>query len=41
MGIVFQFGIGEASPIAGPGFFMGLICDEPECMFRHLNLNAF
>jgi hypothetical protein len=39
MGIAFQSGIGEASPIAGLGFFKGMICDEPHCIFRHLNLD--
>jgi len=41
MGIVFQSGIGKASPIARQGYWIGMICDEPYCIFRHLNLNAF
>jgi len=41
MGIVFQSGIGEASPFARLGFFKGMICDEPYCIFRHLNLDTF
>ena len=41
MGIVFQFCIGEPSPIDGLGFAKAMICDEAHCIFRHLNLNAF
>jgi len=41
MGIVFQFCIGEYVPIARLGLVKGMICDEPHCIFHHLNLNVF
>jgi hypothetical protein len=41
MGIVYQSVIEESAPIAGLGFVKGSICDEPHCIFGHLNLNVF
>jgi hypothetical protein len=40
MGIVFQSGIEDFSPIAKLGFSKGMTCDDPDCIFCHFNLDA-